>query len=189
MGQHAGGQDLPLQCYRDAIKGLPEDLKQYGQAADDIARALQVATVDKSSGRRPTRHHLRSAPTETNWNDDDGDTDTHGDTETGGPETKETIVAVDNTDPGSPSSVPMPLIILGGLALLLLALGSAGYISRRAQARRGEPPTCGVDRKPLNRASARFRARYNEVVVGAGNSCKFRRNRECVGGSNGVREA
>jgi hypothetical protein len=37
--------------------------------------------------------------------------------------------------------VPIPLLILGGLALLLLAAGGAGYLSRRAQARRdGGPP-------------------------------------------------
>ena len=60
---------------------------------------------------------------------------------------------VDTTDPASdtsaapgvdtsgPSSVPIPLLILGGLALLLLAAGAAGYLSRRSQARRnGGPP-------------------------------------------------
>ena len=37
--------------------------------------------------------------------------------------------------------VRIPLLVLGGLALLLLAAGGAGYLSRRAQARRnGGPP-------------------------------------------------
>jgi hypothetical protein len=37
--------------------------------------------------------------------------------------------------------VPLPLLILGGLALLLLAAGGVGYLSRRAQSRRdGGPP-------------------------------------------------
>ena len=44
-------------------------------------------------------------------------------------------------DTSGPSSIPIPLFILGGLALLLLAAGGAGYLSRRAQARReGGPP-------------------------------------------------
>ena len=30
-----------------------------------------------------------------------------------------------------PSSVPVPLLVLGGLAILLLAAGSAGYLHRR----------------------------------------------------------
>ena len=39
----------------------------------------------------------------------------------------------------SPSSVPLPLIILGALGLLLLAAGSAGYLKRRFGG--GDPPT------------------------------------------------
>ena len=49
--------------------------------------------------------------------------------------------AAGDVDTSGPSSVPIPLLILGGLALLLLAAGGAGYLSRRAQARRnGGPP-------------------------------------------------
>jgi hypothetical protein len=36
--------------------------------------------------------------------------------------------------------VPIPLLILAGLALLLVAGGSAGYLIRRFQARRIPPP-------------------------------------------------
>ena len=39
-------------------------------------------------------------------------------------------------DAESASSVPIPLLILAGLALLLIAAGSAGYVIRRVQARR-----------------------------------------------------
>ena len=35
------------------------------------------------------------------------------------------------TDTSGPSSVPVPLLVLGGLAILLLAAGSAGYLHRR----------------------------------------------------------
>ena len=35
-----------------------------------------------------------------------------------------------------PSSIPTPLLILGGLALLLVAAGAAGLIAKRIQARR-----------------------------------------------------
>jgi hypothetical protein len=50
--------------------------------------------------------------------------------------------AIEPANTSGPSAVPMPLIILGGLALLLLAAGSAGYVTRRLQSRRsdGEPP-------------------------------------------------
>ena len=47
--------------------------------------------------------------------------------------------AVSPVDPESASSVPIPLLILAGLALLLIAGGSAGYVIRRVQARRLPP--------------------------------------------------
>ena len=40
----------------------------------------------------------------------------------------------------SADSVPIPLLVLAGLALLLVAAGSAGYAIRRYQARRVPPP-------------------------------------------------
>ena len=37
-------------------------------------------------------------------------------------------------DTSGPSSVPVPLLVLGGLSLALLAAGGLGYVSRRRQA-------------------------------------------------------
>ncbi len=50
------------------------------------------------------------------------------------------MAAPPGVDTSGPSAVPIPLLILGGLALLLLAAGGAGYLSRRAQARRNAGP-------------------------------------------------
>lgn len=47
--------------------------------------------------------------------------------------------AVDKLGPSSPDSIPLPLIIVGALALLLLAAGSAGLLARRLNARKVEP--------------------------------------------------
>lgn len=54
----------PLHCYEAAVAGLPEDVRAYSSAADDIARALQErvraqAARDRSSGVRGVS---RSAP-------------------------------------------------------------------------------------------------------------------------------
>ena len=42
----------------------------------------------------------------------------------------------DKLNPGSASSLPVPLLVLGGLALLLVAAGGAGLAYKRFQTRR-----------------------------------------------------
>ena len=44
--------------------------------------------------------------------------------------------AIDAIGPGSADAVPVPLMVLGGLSVLLLSLGAAGFAARRVQARR-----------------------------------------------------
>ena len=67
---------------------------------------------------------------------DPGGTDTTGDPSHPGDEGGTGTDASGAVDTSGPSSVPLPLLILGGLALLLLAAGGVGYLSRRAQSRR-----------------------------------------------------
>ncbi len=137
---------FPLHCYDDAIEILPRDVRDYSSAKDDIQRALQArkrgeaappAQTDPTPGAVP--------PTDTTGTDTTETTET---TETTGalpsdgsddPPTETT--AVSPVDPESASSVPIPLLILAGLALLLIAGGSAGYVIRRVQARRPPPQT------------------------------------------------
>ncbi len=122
----------PLHCYTDAIRSLPVDVLDYTNAAEDIRRALAFARKGKpdpgpAGGPRPA------------GGDDPTDTTT---TTTGDPNDPNETTASGPVDTSGPSSVPIPLLVLGGLALLLLAAGGAGYLSRRAQARRegGGPP-------------------------------------------------
>ena len=130
----------PLPCYDDAIEQLPRDLRDYSSAPDDIMRALQAAMrgekappnkdpaiavepPDDPPPATPPREDPPTTPTEPN-----------------DPRPVDTVALP--TDPGSSaSSVPVPLLVLAGLALLLIAGGSAGYIVRRLQARRIPPPT------------------------------------------------
>jgi hypothetical protein len=114
---------FPIHCYQDAIRSLPIDVLDYSNAKEDILRALAFARKGKpdpgpSGGAQPT------------GNDDPN-----------GPNDPDDPSAAGGVDTSGPSSVPIPLLVLGGLALLLLAAGGAGYLSRRAQARReGGPP-------------------------------------------------
>ena len=44
--------------------------------------------------------------------------------------------AIDSIGPSNASSIPLPLLVLGGVALLLLAAGAASFLARRIQSRR-----------------------------------------------------
>ncbi len=128
---------FPLHCYQEAIRSLPVDVLDYSNAKEDILRALQFARQNKPD---PGPTGAGETPTGT---DGGGPTGGPSDpTDPGGPsDGGEGTVASPAVDTSGPSSVPIPLLILGGLALLLLAAGGAGYLSRRAQARReGGPP-------------------------------------------------
>ena len=124
---------FPLHCYQEAIRSLPVDVLDYSNAKEDILRALQFARQNKpdpgpTGGGEPTDTTGPGSTTPGGPNDP-------GDPSDGG------TVASGSVDTSGPSSIPIPLLILGGLALLLLAAGGAGYLSRRAQARReGGPP-------------------------------------------------
>ena len=132
---------FPTHCYLDAIRSLPVDVKDYSNAEEDIRRALAYARQHKSDPG-PTGG---PAPTDTGGSvaepptTDPVDDPTVPTVTTDGPGSD--TLATPGVDTSGPSSVPIPLLILGGLALLLLAAGAAGYLSRRAQARRnGGPP-------------------------------------------------
>jgi hypothetical protein len=108
-----------LPCYRAAIRALPKDVLVYTDAPADMQRALSFARKNQPDPGRPGSE---PAPTTTDATDTT-DTAAGGGTPGGG-----------TPDTSGPSSVPVPLIVLGGLAVLLLAAGGAGYISRRMRA-------------------------------------------------------
>jgi len=57
----------------------------------------------------------------------------------GGGKHKGLAKVADMLNPGSASSLPVPLLVLGALALLLVVAGGAGLIVKRVQARRSGP--------------------------------------------------
>jgi hypothetical protein len=130
----------PVHCYDDAIDALPRDVRDYSSAKDDIQRALQArlrgedappATNDPSPGEGEEEPGGGGGGAG-NDGDDDG---ANKPGEEGGSE-----VIGSEVDTAASDSVPVPLLVLAGLALLLVAAGSAGYLVRRVQARRVSPP-------------------------------------------------
>ena len=113
----------PLHCYEEAIDGIPQDIRDYSDAEQVISRALQAAVGgklakggdDPSPDDGPTRDPSAPVP----GGSDPGDSEAAPEVE------------------GGTSSVPIPLIVLGGMSLALLAAGGLGYLSRRRQAADG----------------------------------------------------
>jgi hypothetical protein len=140
----------PLHCYRDAIKKLPEDVVVYSSAKEDIERALAKRIRSGGTSTTPTGAGTQTGPTSTTPSTTDPtktgptgtDTTTEPRPDPNGPSDDGDPDAIGDTE--SASSVPLPLIALGGLALLLLTAGGVGYVTRRMHNGRdggpGEPP-------------------------------------------------
>jgi len=113
----------PLNCYEEAIDAIPDDLRDYADAEDVITRALQAAL----------RGDLAPGGADPTPNDDDpnGTGDGNGGSGDGGSDNPQ---AAPDVDTSGPSSVPIPLLVLGGMSLALLAAGGLGYLSRRRNA-------------------------------------------------------
>lgn len=140
----------PLSCYREAIRILPTDVLDYSNAKQEIGRALAYAKQGKQDpGSKPTTG-TDTTPTETTPSSTPTDTspvetttettettETTPEPDTTGTETASVTEAGGSVDTSGPSSVPVPLIVLGGLAILLLAAGSVGYLARRSSGRKG----------------------------------------------------
>ncbi len=142
-----------LHCYDDAIEILPRDVRDYSSAKEDIERALQAKLRGKPAPPATTDPTPDDpAPDEPTSDDEEPSGTPPGSTPnppSAEPKPSGQPPSVD--DPGSvpeaaptlgesPTSVPVPLLILAGLALLLVAGGSAGYVIRRLQSRRIPPP-------------------------------------------------
>ena len=123
-----------IPCYTQAIQhlNLYPDVRQYSNATDDIQRAL-LAAIRQDRGSGPG---AGSGPPDTgpgaagsNGKPPNGPSSGHG----GG--------LLGWIGPSDAQSIPLPLLVLGILALLLLAAAGATWLTRRLQARRVGPPT------------------------------------------------
>jgi hypothetical protein len=140
----------PISCYDAALKHLPPDVQQYSSARDDIERALLDAKArDHSAGRAETPSTLVPAQTRatTRLPATSGRTTTSGveavsvtypatTTPLPGNRPANAIARLaDRLNPASPTSLPVPLIVLAGLAVVLVAAGGVGVLVRRSQGR------------------------------------------------------
>jgi hypothetical protein len=104
-----------IECYDQALENLPNDVADYTDAFDQISDARQ----DALQGDRALASRFGG-----------------GDDDPGGGSDGGVVDDVLGVGTGSSDSIPLPLIILGALAGLLMAAGGAGLLARKLQARR-----------------------------------------------------
>jgi hypothetical protein len=106
----------PLHCYREAIKNLPEDARDYSSAADDILAALQAEISNRDN------RHIQSA-----GGDNSGKAH---------PSRSAYRRAIDNLGTSNADAVPIPLLVLASLGGALLVAAAAMTATKRIRARR-----------------------------------------------------
>jgi hypothetical protein len=121
-------QTYPVHCYQEAIKSIPEDQLIYGSLRDDLKRALQSAIRNNNGPIDPNMMVPGAGP--------------GGPSGGGGGGGGIFRWLARTLGPGTATSIPIPLLVLGGLALALMAAAGISLFARRYQARRAatDPP-------------------------------------------------
>lgn len=126
----------PIACYRDALKHLRTDVQVYSSLGDDIRAAMQGAiALNKGNTNVPAQignagpaakphSAVRSKKPNAAPHDPTPGNETASNT------LPTSTVAAEVTSGGG-GGVPVPLLVLGGLALLLTAVGGVGVIAKR----------------------------------------------------------
>lgn len=131
----------PISCYTEATRHIGEDARQYSTAPDDIRRALLAAIRQDRPGGPGGGGGSDILGGGGTGGFDGGGTSAAPGTPAGsssghkGPFSR----AFDWLAPANAESIPLPLLVLAGIALLLLATAAGSWFARRLQARRLRP--------------------------------------------------
>jgi hypothetical protein len=131
----------PRECYTQAIQHLPRDIHTYSNAADEIRTAM-LATFKKGGGTPPAPPPQTSS---NGGNEQNASSSTTPSVTPAAPKSEEPkqgliLRAIEWLGPSDASAVPLPLLILAGVAFLLLAAAGGSLVNRRLQERRLPPP-------------------------------------------------
>lgn len=139
-----------IHCYRDALQHLPADVDTYSSARDDIRQALQKRITQGHTGGGGggsanggaggaggsgggTSGGGGSSGSGSSGSSGGGSSG-GGNSSSGGPIPN----AINNLGPKKADSLPVPLLVLGGVAVALMAAGGAGFLARRTRTRRAQ---------------------------------------------------
>lgn len=131
----------PRECYTQAIAHLPTDIHTYSNAADEIRAAMLAAFKHDGNGNG-------TPPGPTPQASSGGNGSTSPSTQSASPAApkaeapKDGLIlrAIEWLGPSDAGAVPLPLLILAGVAFLLLAAAGGSLVNRRLQERRLPPP-------------------------------------------------
>jgi hypothetical protein len=129
-------QVYAIPCYTQAIQKLSSysDIAGYSSAIDDIRRAeLAAIRQDRSNGPGGSSGGGPSTP-------GGGGPSSGGPSDPSGPSGGPSHRFIGIPGPSSATSIPLPLIVLGALAILLALAALATWLARRFQARRPSRP-------------------------------------------------
>ena len=133
-----------IPCYTQAIQHLSAypDIAGYSSAADDIHRAMLAVIHEEGRGGPPSIGGGGGGPTPPSLGGGGGGTSLPS---SGHRSLLQSLT--DRLSPGNAQSIPLPLIVLAGLAVLLLLAAAATWFARRVQSRRVTPATAPAPRR------------------------------------------
>jgi hypothetical protein len=125
----------PIACYRDALKHVKGDALVYSSLSDDIRAAMQGA-VALSNGNTKVPAQIGDSGPGSKPHSGHRSTSSGNPPHDPAPGTEPVNTTLPNTvsagaTSGGGSGVPVPLLVLGGLALLLTAVGGVGVVAKR----------------------------------------------------------
>ncbi len=151
--------NYPQACYKSALKQIPTDMDIYTDVRGSINAAMNgggSSGTPIASNNQPGATTSKDQPkgTSTGGTNEDGTTTDQllpvapGTTDGG-------LVgqALNNIGPKKADEVPMPVIVLGGLAVLLILAGAGGLIAQRRSRRGAENDMTSSDAPGAETAS------------------------------------
>jgi hypothetical protein len=112
----------PVRCYQNALDRMPEDMRSYTTAPDDIQRALLARLRDARlqarstpSGRTPRTHDARRQTQQSPVRR----------------EPRREALSAATLSATTPTGIPLPLIVLAAVGSLLLVTAGVGVATRK----------------------------------------------------------
>jgi hypothetical protein len=125
-----------IHCYREALSHLPSDVDTYSSARDDIQQALQKRITESRNGHTTTTTAGGGSTGGGGTGGTGGGSGSDGSGDGNSASPGPIGGAINAGKPDNADSLPVPLLVLGGVALVLMAAGGAGFVARRARLQR-----------------------------------------------------